>query len=74
MIPELEIVALTEDMPKHGLKADDIGTIVDAHKDAYTVEFVRQDGHTIALIEVEPEQIRRIDRTQEILSSRRISA
>jgi hypothetical protein len=74
LIPELEVVALTEDMPAYGLKAGDIGTVVDAHEDEYTVEFVRQDGHTLALIEVEPTQIRRIDRTREILSSRRIEA
>ncbi len=57
---ELEVVALTEDLPKHHLRTGDIGTIVDAHEDEYTVEFVRQDGHTLALAEVEPHQIRQI--------------
>ena len=72
MIPELEVIALTEDLPAYGLRAGDIGTVVDAHEDEYSVEFVRQDEHTVALIEVEPHQIRRIDRAREILSSRRI--
>jgi hypothetical protein len=72
MIPELEVVALTEDLPAYGLKAGDIGTVVDAHEDLYSVEFVRQDGYTIALLDLAPGALRRIDRTQEILSSRRI--
>jgi hypothetical protein len=72
LIPELEVVALTEDLSAYGLKKGDIGTVVDAHEDLYTVEFVRQDGHTIALVDLAPGQLRRIDRSQEILSSRRI--
>jgi hypothetical protein len=74
LIPELEVVALTEDLPVYGLKVGDIGTVVDAYQDEYTVEFVRQDGHTIALVEVELHQIRQIDRAHEILNSRRIEA
>jgi hypothetical protein len=74
LIPELEVVALTEDLPAYGLKAGDIGAGVIAHDDEYTVEFVRQDGHTIALVQVEPHQIRRIDRAHEILTSHRIEA
>jgi hypothetical protein len=74
MIPELEVVALTEDLLAHALRAGDIGAVVDAHEDEYTVEFVRQDGHTLVLVEVEPHQIRRIDRAHEILTSRRIEA
>jgi hypothetical protein len=74
MIPELEVVALTEDLPTYALRMGDIGTIVDAHEDEYTVEFVRQDGYTVALDEVEPHQIRRIDRSHEILTSRPIEA
>lgn len=72
MIPELEVVALAEDLPTHGLKTGDIGTVVAAHPDEYTVEFVRQDGYTIAVIEVEPHQIRQIDRAHEILSTRKL--
>lgn len=72
MIPELEVVALTQDLPEHSLKAGDIGTVVAAAEDEYTVEFVRQDGHTIALVDVALNQIRQIDRAHEILSSRRI--
>jgi hypothetical protein len=74
LIPELEVVALTEDLPTYSLRTGDMGTVVDAHEDEYTVEFVRQDGHTIALVELEPHQIRRIDRAHEILTSRRIEA
>lgn len=74
MIKELDVIALTIDLPGHHLKVDDIGTVVDAHEDEYTVEFVRQDGHTIALVEVEPEMIRRINPALEILSTRRLEA
>lgn len=51
MIPELEVIELTEDLPEHHLRAGDIGTVVDAREDESTVEFVRQDGHTLALAE-----------------------
>ena len=70
----LEVVALTEDLKAYHLCEGDIGTVVDAHEDEYTVEFVRQDGHTIALVELESHQIRQIDRSHEILSSRKIEA
>lgn len=42
MIKELESMALTTDLPEHGLAKDDIGTVVLAHErdKGCTVEFI----------------------------------
>ena len=49
-IQDLDPVALTVDLPDHGLKRGDIGAVVLIHnQDAFEVEFVGFDGHTLAL-------------------------
>ena len=60
MINELDLAALTEDLPEHGLKAGDVGTVVHVHGggDAYIVEFISTEGATVAIVTVEQEQIR----------------
>lgn len=60
MIPELEIVALTVDLPEHHLQVGDTGTVVDvvAEGKAYVVEFMSLRGKTIAVVEVQPMQVR----------------
>jgi len=62
MIKELDQVVLTNDLPEHGLKAGDIGTVVLEHiaKKGYEVEFVALDGETLAVVSVFPAQIRPI--------------
>ena len=59
-INELDAVALTGDLPAHGLKRGDVGTAVLMHGNgaAYEVEFVGYDGHTVALLTLERAQIR----------------
>ncbi|MFM8807826.1 MAG: DUF4926 domain-containing protein [Chthoniobacterales bacterium] len=59
-IKELDAVALTGDFPTEGLEAGDIGTVVMVYgsDEAYEVEFVGYDGHTIALLTLKPDQIR----------------
>ena len=59
-IHELDAVALTTDLPQHGLKCDDVGTAVLVHGngEAFEVEFVGYDGHTIALVTLENAQVR----------------
>ncbi|MBI5384538.1 MAG: DUF4926 domain-containing protein [Verrucomicrobia bacterium] len=59
-IKELEAVALTCDLPQHGLQRGDVGTAVLVHGDgvAFDVEFVGYDGHTIALLTLERDQVR----------------
>src|SRR5687767_2675299 len=46
MIDEHEIAVLTYDLPQHGLKAGDVGTIVLVHRrgEAYEVEFMTFNG------------------------------
>jgi hypothetical protein len=59
-IKELDAIALTCDLPKHGLKVGDVGTAVLVHGPgtAFEVEFVGYDGHTIALLTLEQNQVR----------------
>lgn len=62
MINELDPVALTCDLPAHSLKRGDVGTAVLVHGNgaAFEVEFVGYDGHTVALVTVERDQVRRL--------------
>ena len=59
-INELDPVALTRDLPAHGLKVGDVGTVVLVHGDgvAFEVEFVSYDGRTVALVTLERDQVR----------------
>jgi hypothetical protein len=59
-IKGLDPVALTTDLPQHGLKRGDVGTAVLVHGngDAFEVEFVGYDGHTVALLTLEHTQVR----------------
>ena len=59
-INELDPVALTGDLPVHGLKRGDVGTAVLVHGEgaAFEVEFVGYDGRTVALVTLEREQVR----------------
>jgi Domain of unknown function (DUF4926) len=59
-IQELDPVALTGDLPAHGLKRGDVGTAVLVHGNgqAFEVEFVGYDGHTVALMTLESAQVR----------------
>jgi hypothetical protein len=59
MLEELDSVVLTEDFLAEGLKAGDIGVIVDAPEsgETYLVEFVAYDGDTVALISVTSAQV-----------------
>lgn len=72
---ELERVALTKDLPEHGLKAGDIGMIVHIYNDhkGYEVEFVTLGGELIALVSVYPSQIRPLEQ-DEIASARRVKS
>jgi len=59
-IKELDAVALTSDLPAHGLQRGDVGTAVLMHGDgeAFEVEFVGYDGLTVALVTLEHSAIR----------------
>ena len=51
-IQEFDIVVLQIDLPEHGLKAGDIGSIVHKYSEekAVEVEFVTGEGHTLGVI------------------------
>jgi hypothetical protein len=74
-IKELDAVALTCDLPKHGLVAGDVGTAVLMHGDgvAFEVEFVGYDAHTVALVTLERDQVRPLD-THDIPHARVVAA
>jgi uncharacterized protein DUF4926 len=59
-INELDAVALTRDLPEHGLMRGDVGTAVLVHGngEGFEVEFVGYDGHTVALLTLERDQVR----------------
>jgi hypothetical protein len=61
MIRELDTVVLTHDLPEHGLKRGDLGTVVLLHgQRGYEVEFVSLAGETLAVVSLRPEQIRSV--------------
>lgn len=62
MINEHDCVVLTQDVPKEGLEAGDVGTVVHVHRDgvAFEVEFVTLTGRTVAVATVLANQLRPI--------------
>jgi Domain of unknown function (DUF4926) len=61
-IKEHDCVVLTADLPKEGLKAGDVGTVVHIHGGgtAYEVEFMTFAGKTIAIATVHASDLRRL--------------
>ena len=62
MMKELDQIVLTADLPKEGLKTDDVGTVVHIHRDgeAFEVEFMTLAGETVAVTTVLASQVRPI--------------
>lgn len=60
MINELDRIALTIDLPKHGLVKDDVGTVVFVYDGGkgFEVEFFSLTGETIAVTTVDASQVR----------------
>ena len=58
MIEKLESVALTEDLPEHGLQHGNVGIVVLVHGrgEAYEVEFVSLGGEQLALLTLDAGQ------------------
>jgi hypothetical protein len=73
-IPELAAVALTCDLPEHGLMCGDVGTAVLVHGGgaAFEVEFVGYDGHIVALLTLERTQVRPLQ-TRDIPHARELA-
>jgi hypothetical protein len=74
MIKEHDRVVLKSQLPKEGLKAGDVGTVVHVHKDskAFEVEFVALDGETVAIATLLASQVRPVHR-KEITHARPLS-
>ena len=62
MIKDLDVVALTRDLPQHGLVRGDTGTIVHLYEDrkAYEVDFMTYGGATIAIATLTADAVRPI--------------
>ena len=53
-----DIVALTEDVPEHGLRRGQVGAIVEVlGPDAFMVEFVDNNGRTYATLSLRASQL-----------------
>jgi hypothetical protein len=65
MLDELSTVALTEDLPAHGLRRGDLGTIVLVHAGkGYEVEFLTLDGENIAVASLHLNQVRPVGKRE----------
>jgi len=61
MIKELDSVVLTVDLPEHGLKTGDVGTVVLMHDSGgYEVEFITLGGATLAVMTLTHDQVRAV--------------
>ncbi len=57
-IKTLDVVALAQDLPEHGLVRGQVGTVVEQHRhDVFEVEFADNDGRTYAMAAVRAEQL-----------------
>ncbi len=63
---ELDLVVLKRDYPAFGLMAGDVGVIVHVYAlgKAFEVEFLNGEGRTIALLTLEREAIRPLQRDE----------
>jgi hypothetical protein len=66
MIAELDSVALTMNLPEHGLAAGDVGAVVHVYNGGanFMVEFTTFDGSTVAVIKVSDAQISPLSRNE----------
>jgi hypothetical protein len=55
----LDVVVLVRDVPGHGLRAGDVGTIVETYGPVeFAVEFIAASGRTRALATLNPQDVR----------------
>ena len=60
----LDVVVLRSDVTEHGLRAGDLGTIVEVYTPReFEVEFVRPNGMTKAVVMLRIDQVRAIEPT-----------
>jgi Domain of unknown function (DUF4926) len=73
-IVELGTVVLVRDVPEHGLRKGDVGTVVHCYADgrAFEVEMMTGDGTTIAVLTLPPTDVRPLG-SREILHAREVA-
>jgi hypothetical protein len=60
----LDTVVLNHDLPQHGLRAGDLGAVVELYgTDGIEVEFVQASGRTKALVTLETTDVRLVAET-----------
>lgn len=60
-IKVLDVVALTENVPEHGLRRGEVGTVVERWKDgAFEVEFSDDSGKAYAFAALRDEQLMKL--------------
>ena len=70
---KLECVVMAHDVPEHGLRAGDLGTVVEVYPEGgVEVEFVRGSGVTQALLTLSEQDVRKID-SHDLLAIRRLA-
>ena len=74
MIREHDRVVLKTPVPAEGLEAGDVGAVVHIYRDgqAYEVEFVTLEGRTAAVVTLEADQVRPVNK-REITHARELS-
>lgn len=64
-IPELAYAVLTRDLPDQGIKAGDVGVVVDVFRDiagatlGYTLETFTIDGESVAIVTAPADAVRK---------------
>lgn len=70
---ELETVVLERDIPEHGLRKGDLGSVVELYEpDGLDVEFVRASGKTQALVTLRSNDVRSV-RDEDLVSVRSVA-
>jgi hypothetical protein len=71
---ELDVVAITVDLPVHGLKTGDVGTVVAVYgSTAVEVEFVTATGATQAVLTLPVDEVRAVG-ARDMLAARPVDA
>jgi hypothetical protein len=70
----LDRVVLRQDLPEHGLKVGDLGTVVETYEpDGVEVEFMTASGETVAVVTLNERDVR-IPGEDEMVSVRPLTA
>lgn len=59
---KLQIVVLERDLPEHGLRSGDLGTVVETYEpDGLEVEFIAASGRTQSVVSLAERDVRPVD-------------